>query len=212
MRRSGEDGAEVVFGDVAPVQQAVGGLVGLRAVASSRLVAAAQGQARGPLLVGGGQQVQVLERTAELALRVQHEGALVARLDVVRLVLQDPLVDAERLAEGARVLRGVLLVQPTQVERGVRVLRRAREGLAEAGLRGLVVPVLGLQHAQEVAHDGALRMKPQRLHELTPCRRAVVSLEEALGAAELLEKRRAAGRRRCTDEREQKSQDHVLGF
>ena len=88
----------------------------------------------------------------------------------------------------------------------------AREGLAKAGLRGRVVPFLGLQHAQEVAHGGALGMESQGLHELTPRRLSVVRFEEALGAAELLEKGRAAGGRRCAQEREQQGQDHVSGF
>ena len=132
----------------------------------------------------------MLEGTAELALRVQDEGALVAGVDVVRLVLQDPRVDHERLAEGARVLARVLQVEPAQVERGVGVLRRPRQGLAKARLRGCVVALLGLQHSQEIANDGALGMEAQGLAELPPRPREVLGLEQALGATELLQRGR----------------------
>ena len=87
----------------------------------ARVVRASQGQGLGSLLGRRGEEVQVIERPTELAERMEQHGALVGGLGVSGGEGQHRLVGLQGLAWRLDVLARVLLVEPTQVEVGVRV-------------------------------------------------------------------------------------------
>jgi hypothetical protein len=73
------------------------------------------------------------------------------------------------------------------------------------------VPFLRLQHAEEVADGGALRMETERLREIAPGRGPIGSLERALRASEQLPERGILGRGGGERE-EERGDSHDLAF